>query len=267
MSTDDTIVGTARKAKHSIAGDVDYGVHGEGYARQRRADPRIARHIHEALGDARTVLNIGAGAGSYEPADRDVVAVEPSAAMRAQRGSRAAPAIDAVAESLPFDDDTFDASMATITVHQWRDLAKGLREMRRVTRGPVVIMAFEPDAYASYWLMQMIPELMDVIRSRDPAITTITGHLGGRSDVQSIPIPIDCSDGFVDSFYARPESFLDPAVRRSQSSWNFVADEPKERFVVELARDLGSGEWDRKFGELRTKPCLDVALRMIVNMG
>src|SRR3954469_15606234 len=119
-----------------LAGDFDYETRGHGYARVRRPDPRIAALIHAALGDARTVLNVGAGAGSYEPTDRYVVAVEPSAAMRAQRPAAAVPAIDAVAERLPFDDNTFDAAMATVTVHQWSDTDRGLRELRRVSRGP-----------------------------------------------------------------------------------------------------------------------------------
>lgn len=135
----------------TLAGDFDYDRHGQGYARQRRTDPRIAARVHAArvhaaLGQARTVINVGAGAGSYEPEDRHVVAVEPSAAMRAQRPRHLAPALDAVAERLPFDDDSFDAAMATVTVHQGSDTEQGLRELRRVSHGPVVILTFDGDA-------------------------------------------------------------------------------------------------------------------------
>ena len=134
------------------AGDWDYERHGHGYTAFRRPDPRIAAQVHRALGPARTVLNVGAGAGSYEPEGRYVLAVEPSAVMRAQRPRSLAPAIDAVAESLPLDDRSVDAAMAMITIHQWPDAGRGLREMRRVTRGPVVIMTFDGDALDRFWL-------------------------------------------------------------------------------------------------------------------
>ena len=246
------------------AGDVDYAVHGVGYSAQRRADPRIARLIVDALGDARTVVNVGAGAGSYEPVDRQVVAVEPSAAMRAQRPRHAAPAIDGVAEQLPFDDDAFDASMATVTVHQWRDLDKGLRELRRVARGPVVVLTFDGDALDRFWLKRYVPELLAVERARSPAIDRIVAALGGATTVTPVPIPIDCIDGFSDAFYARPEAFLDDAVRRAQSAWTFLQPGVEQRFVARLAEDLRSGAWDREHGEWRTKPSFEGALRLIV---
>ena len=249
------------------AGDVDYAVHGVGYAAQRRADPRIARMIVDALGDARTVINVGAGAGSYEPDDRHVVAVEPSAAMRAQRPRGAAPAIDAVAEHLPFDDDAFDAAMATVTVHQWRDLDRGLAELRRVARGPVVVMTFDGDALDRFWLKTCVPELLVAERARSPAIDRIVAGLGGVATVTPVPIPIDCSDGFSDAFYARPEAFLDDAVRRAQSAWSFLPDGVEQRFAARLAADLASGAWDRAHGAWRTQPFFEGALRLIVSPG
>ena len=148
-----------RAQRLTPAGDFDYERAGAGYARLRRTDPRLAAHVHAALGEARTVLNVGAGAGSYEPEDRYVVAVEPSAAMRAQRPA-GRPAVDAVAEALPFDDDSFDAAMAMITVHQWSDLERGLAELRRVARGPVVILTFDPDAMLDFWLADYVPEVL-----------------------------------------------------------------------------------------------------------
>ena len=142
------------------AGDADYGLIGAGYARIRQPDPRIAAQFHAAFGDAKTVLNVGAGAGSYEPTDRDVTAVEPSASMRAQRPAQLSPAIDATADHLPFDDDSFDAAMASVTVHQWPDLEAGLGEMRRVTTGPVVILTFDPVPPQHWWIMDYVPCLL-----------------------------------------------------------------------------------------------------------
>jgi hypothetical protein len=246
------------------AGDFDYEKHGEGYAAQRRPDARIAAVIHEALGAARTVLNVGAGAGSYEPLDRHVVAVEPSAAMRAQRPRHLAPAVIAFAESLPFDDGAFDASMATITVHQWSSAEQGLREMRRVTRGPVVIMAFDGDALHRYWLARYVPELMAAEQRRSPSIDFIRALAGEPSEVRNVKIPIDCTDGFTEAFYARPERLLDPAVRKAQSSWGFIEPSAEKRAVEALRAELSSGEWDRRFGALRSMPEFDGSLRLIV---
>lgn len=194
------------------AGDVDYERHGHGYATRRRTDPRVAAHVHAALGPARTVVNVGAGAGSYEPCDRHVVAVEPSAAMRAQRPRHLAPALDATAERLPFDDDSFDAAMAAITVHQWADAERGLRELRRVSRGPVVVLTFDGDALGLFWLAEYAPDLIAAERRRLPPIDTIASLIGTTADVVPVPIPIDCADGFAEAYYARPERLLDPRV-------------------------------------------------------
>jgi SAM-dependent methyltransferase len=247
-----------------VAGDFDYETHGHGYATRRRTDPRIASLVHAALGDARTVLNVGAGAGSYEPSDRYVVAVEPSASMRRQRPVGAVPAIDATAEDLPFDDDSFDAVMATVTVHQWTDTDRGLRELRRVSRGPVAILTFDADALDRLWLAEYAPELIAAERRRYPAISHIQAVLGGSSTVTEVPIPIDCVDGFTEAFYARPERFLDPAVRSSQSAWGFVEPDVAERSVARLREDLESGAWDRRYGTLRSQPRFIGSLRLVV---
>jgi hypothetical protein len=201
------------------AGDFDYEPEGAGYASHRRPDPRIAALLHGALGPARTVLNVGAGAGSYEPQDRYVAAAEPSASMRSLRPPELAPAIDATAENLPFDDGSFDAAMASVTVHQRADTRRGLEELRRVSRGPVVILTFDGDALDRLWLGDYLTELFAAERRRYPAIEEICSILGGRTEVQPVPIPIDCTDGFTEAFYARPEQFLDPEVRRAQSVW------------------------------------------------
>jgi len=203
-----------------VAGDYDYEAGGPGYARQRRTDPRIAAHVHAALGGAGTVVNVGAGSGSYEPAGRAVTAVEPSAQMRRQRPAHLPPAVDAVAEDLPFPDGAFDAAMAVVTVHQWPDLRRGLAEMRRVSRGPVVVLTMEPAALELFWLAEYAPALLASERRRFPAIDRITRALGGVVSVTAT------------------------AVRR-------------------LGDDLASGEWDRRFGALRTQPEYDSALRLI----
>ena len=248
----------------STHGDVDYESKGHGYAVRRRPDPRIAALIHAALGDARTVLNVGAGAGSYEPADRHVTAVEPAAAMRAQRPAAAVPAIDATAESLPFDDNAFDAAMATVTVHQWADTAKGLAEMRRVTRGPVVVLTFDGDALDLLWLAGYVPELIAAERRRYPPISTIAAAIGRTAQVLPVPIPIDCTDGFTEAYYARPEMFLNPEVRAAQSAWGFVDDTAITRGIDRLRADLASGAWDDAYGSLRTRPEFTGSLRLIV---
>ena len=248
----------------AVHGDFDYERHGQGYGMQRRTDPRLAALIQGALGSARTVLNVGAGAGSYEPLDRYVVAVEPSAAMRAQR-PRWAPAVIASAEHLPFDDGAFDASLATITVHQWADPARGLRELRRVTSGPVVVLSFDGEALDRFWLAEYAPELIEAERRRYPALDSIAGQLGGSVQVQTVPIPSDCIDGFTEAFYARPERLLDPAVRAAQSAWHFVEQAARERAIERLRADLDSGEWDRRFGALRTQATFDGSLRLIVS--
>jgi SAM-dependent methyltransferase len=248
----------------SRAGDFDYDTHGHGYAVHRRTDPRIAALVHAALGDARTVLNVGAGAGSYEPEGRRVLAVEPSPTMRAQRPPHLSPAIDGVAEALPFDDGAFDASLASITVHQWTDFARGLREMRRVTRGPVVVMTFDGDGLHRFWLGDYVPELLDAERRRFPAIDAIRSALGGSTEVEVAPIPADCADEFTEALYARPERFLDEAVRRSQSAWAFVEPAVQERFVRALGDDLRSGSWDERYGSWRRRPHYDGSLRLVV---
>ena len=247
-----------------LAGDVDYHRHGHGYANQRRTDPRIEAQVHAALGDAHAIVNVGAGTGSYEPADRYVVAVEPSAAMRAQRPQGCVPALDATAERLPFDDGAFDAALACVTVHQWSDTAAGLRELRRVARGPVVVLTFDGDALDLLWLAEYAPELIAAERRRYPALDLIAQHIGAGCDIQQVPVPIDCVDGFTEAFYARPERFLDPAVRRSQSAWTFVDDADEARAVEHLRRDLDTGAWDERYGHLRTQPQFVGSLRLLI---
>jgi SAM-dependent methyltransferase len=256
----------ATRSGDGSAGDADYGVIGGSYTRYRQPDPRIAAQIGQALGPARTVLNVGAGAGSYEPADRQVTPVEPSASMRAQRPPGLAPAVDATAENLPFADGAFDAAMTTFSVHQWDDLAAGLREVRRVTRGPVVILTCDPGLLRRFWLTDYAPEVIDTEARRYPAVADLRAGLGSRAEVAPVPVPLDCTDGFGEAYYGRPEALLDPGARQANSAWSFVGDDVQRRFERDLRRDLGDGTWDRRHGRLRTQPAFEGSLILVTGV-
>jgi ubiquinone/menaquinone biosynthesis C-methylase UbiE len=243
---------------------VDYERHGRTYAQHRRPDPRIAARIHAALGDARTVLNVGAGTGSYEPPDRSVLAVEPSATMRAQRAPDAAPALDARAEALPFDDDAFDAAMACVTIHHWSPAEAGLTELRRVARCPVVVFTFELESLPA-WQLDHLREGVERELPRFPAMDDIAAALGGQTRVERIPTPGDCTDGFFEAFWRRPERLLDPEVRAAQSMWALLEPEVEQRTVDRLAAALESGEWDAEHGHLRVQESFDGALRLVIS--
>lgn len=244
----------------------DYDHHNPDYANHRRADTRIATQIHQLLGGARTVLNVGAGAGSYEPTDRYVVAVEPSVSMRRQRMlAGRCPAVNASADSLPFDDGAFEASMALLTVHHWSDLEKGLRELRRVTIGAVVIMSFDPQALDLFWNIHYFPELVEVERQRYPSMQKLLSILGNNTRISDVVVPLDCTDGFQEAFFGRPEAFLNPEVRRAQSAWGFLPHGLEDTYVRKLEEALASGEWDRRFGAHRRMPEFKGALRLIVS--
>ncbi len=243
---------------------VDYEKHGRTYARFRRTDPRIAQRILAALGDARTVLNVGAGSGSYEPQDRWVLAVEPSATMRSQRRSDAAPVIEARAEALPLDGDAVDAAMACVTVHHWQPPEVGLREMRRVARGPVVVFTFELECLPA-WQKEFLAEGLKIERPRFPSPRRIAAALGGRIRIEPVPTPGDCLDGFFESFWNRPEALFDPEVRASQSMWALLPPGVEQRIVGRLSEALLSGAWDAEHGHLRECASYDGALRLVIS--
>jgi SAM-dependent methyltransferase len=225
------------------------------YSGYRRTDPHIAAQVHAALGDARTILNVGAGAGSYELPDRYIVALEPSASMRAQRRALGRPpAVIGYSDAIPFDNASFDASMAMITIHHWTEMAKGLAEMRRVTRGPVVVLTFDPERMTDFWIADYFPQLIEAERGRFPTMAQLSDMLGGNCKVEQVRIPLDCCDGFTEAYYGRPEAFLDPAVRRAQSCWAFLPEGVEDVLMPRFAEALASGEWDRKWGHLRTQP-------------
>ena len=246
------------------AGDVDYGSIGRSYAVHRQPDPRIAAHIARALGSARRVLNVGAGAGSYEPLDRSVTAVEPSAAMRAQRPPHLSTAIDAIAEALPFADQQFDASIATFTVHQWAHLEHGLAEMRRVTRGPVIVLTCDPRLVQQFWLNAYAPQVLAAEARRYPSLDRIRAALGGTSHEIHVAIPFDCTDGFNEAYYGRPERLLDDGARLACSAWSLVSAEVRDVYVEHLRRDLRDGAWDARYGFLRSVAAYDGSLRLVV---
>ncbi|MDH6138981.1 MULTISPECIES: class I SAM-dependent methyltransferase [Kitasatospora] len=249
--------------KDGSAGDADYSAIGAGYSNYRQPDPRIAELIQQALGEVRTVVNVGAGAGSYEAGPFEFTAVEPSQVMREQRPDHLAPAIDATAEQLPFEDGSFDAALATFTVHQWSDVKAGLRELRRVARGPVVILTCDPALVRDFWLHQYAPDVLDHEARRYPAISTISDTLGGAVAVDRVPIPADCTDGFNEAYFARPERLLDPGARQACSAWSFVEPELREQYLKKFRRELSSGAWDERHGALRHQESYNGSLVLI----
>eukprot|EP01132_Coremiostelium_polycephalum_P007603 gene7603-9348_t len=245
----------------------NYDKFGQKYTNHRQTDERIAEYVYKELEDSKTIINVGAGGGSYEPLDKYVVAVEPSVTMREQRLVKGkVPAINGKADHLPFDDNSFDSSMAMVTIHHWPDIEKGLNEMKRVSRRKVLILTFDPDHLDDFWNAQYFPEVIQVEKARYPTIERITKALSGNGTTRviPIPIPIDCKDGFQEAFYGRPEAFLDPQVRQSQSAWGFIPEEKQIEIVDRLRKDLQSGEWEKKFGHFRTQPTFTCALRLIV---
>lgn len=220
----------------------------------RRTDPRLADFIWEALGDARTVLNVGAGAGAYEPPDREVMAVEPSEVMIAQRPKGAAPAIRAQAQELPFADRSFDAVMAVLSDHHWSDRGRGLRELCRVARGPVVLFNADPSQADRFWLTaEYLPAFLDLIPPRyrlAGAWEAELAELLGPVELTATPLPHDCQDGFYAAFWRRPAAYLDPAVRGGISVFSAVRREQVEHAVRTLERDLRSGRWEDRHAEV-----------------
>ena len=236
-----------------------YDTIGINYTELRKPDPRIADAITQALGDARSIVNVGAGTGSYEPADRQVTAVEPSRDMIRKRTAHAAAVVQAVAENLPFADDTFDAAMAILTIHHWRDQPAGLRELRRVTRGRIVLLTFEPAARP--WLTDYIPELVTLDEKQMPAMPDYAQWLGDVT-ITPVMIPHDCSDGFLYAYWRRPHAYLDARIRSGSSS--FWAIRNVEAGLQNLRRDLDNGEWQRRYATLLDRDEYDAGYRLVV---
>jgi len=234
---------------------------GAGYATRRRADPRITAQILAALGDARSVVNIGAGTGSYEPADREVTAVEPSPTMIAQRPRGAAPAVRAEAAALPFADRSFDAAMAVLTLHHWPDWRAGVAEMQRVARRRVVILTWSPRAAEALWAFDYLPELRGPDDARFPTFEALSAALGGAR-VEPVPIPHDCVDGFLGAYWRRPRAYLDPEVRAAISVFHLGVDVAPG--LARLAAELDDGTWARRYGHLLERDAVDLGYRLMV---
>ncbi len=240
-----------------------YDTIGATYTVTRRTEPRIAARVWAALGDARTVLNVGAGTGSYEPPGCDVTAVEPSAVMRAQRPAGAAPCVAAAAESLPFEDQSFDAAMAFSTVHHWQDPMAGLREMRRVA-GRVVVFQFDTSDPSQFWLTRdYLPEFAALRACRVLAsLTELARAIGAR--MEPVLIPWDCADGFFEAYWRRPEAYLNENVRRGISIWASVGPEAEQRAVHGLRKDLASGRWAERNRDLAGLDAAELGLRLLI---
>jgi SAM-dependent methyltransferase len=242
-----------------------YDLIGDRYHKTRREDPAIAAAILAALGDADSVVNVGAGTGSYEPVDRPVLAVEPSTIMLAQRPPGAAPAVRAAAEALPLRDGSFGAAMGVLTVHHWSDRARGLAEMRRVARGPIVLFARDPLPVPAWWLHHYFPASKRLEASWEVRFDELAGLLGGRPlETVEVPIPADCADGFNGAYWRRPRAFLDPAITRQMSALALIPAADRERGMRTLRADLDSGEWDRRWGHLLALDELDLGYRVVI---
>lgn len=236
---------------------------GLNYSDFRRADPRLEARIWAALGDARSVVNIGAGTGSYEPLDREVIAVEPSSLMIAKRPEGAAPALQGVAEALPLEDGSVDAAMAVFTIHHWSDLGTGLAEMRRVARKRIVLLTIDATKNAEIWtLAEYFPEAMALEEEVMPSIASLQANLP-EARIETVPMPSRCRDEFTSALWDRPELFLEPATLRASSLWHRLGPEVIERGQERLRADLDSGRWDEAHGRLRTLPELDIGTRLI----
>jgi SAM-dependent methyltransferase len=241
---------------------------GQGYAGPRCADPRIAACIEEALGDARSVLNVGAGTGSYEPAALRVTAVEPSAVMIAQRPPGSTPVLQASAESLPLEDDSVDAAMAILSDHHWEGRGAGLREMLRVARHRVLILNADPALAGSFWLNRdylpgfagLVPEPYRRAGFWEEELRGILGEV----EVRPVPVPHDCLDGFYQAYWRRPRAYLDPRVRDGTSVFRLLPEAEVSDAVESLRRDLESGAWEERYAELLSMPSLDVGMRLVV---
>jgi SAM-dependent methyltransferase len=238
-----------------------YDAIGRGYRTHRRPDPRLGAAVARALGEARTVVNVGAGAGSYEPADRAVLAVEPAAAMIAQRPPGSAPVVQASATDLPLRDGACDAAMAVLTIHHWPDRARGLSELRRIARRRVVLLTWDPMS-TPFWLEEYVPQVWMLDRPIFPTMDELRRELGSI-EVQPLPVPHDCVDGFMGAYWRRPASYLDPDVRGAMSTFSKIADAGTG--LARLRRDLDDGSWRRRHRALLELTELDLGYRLVIH--
>jgi SAM-dependent methyltransferase len=249
--------------RHEVRDDAcAYDRIGVGYATRRRDEPRFAEAILHALGDAWRVLNVGAGTGSYEPPDRQVIALEPSEVMIRQRAGSRYPVVQGIAESMPFPSRSFDAALAVLTVHHWSNRAAGLAELCRVSRRRVVV-SFDPEVHNRLWLMDYIPELARLESLRAPSIGELVEKINGTV-VTMLPVPCDCVDGMTVAFWQRPAAYLDPEVRLGSSCLRQAEPHAVQRGLRKLEADLQSGTWQKRYGHLLELSELDCGIRLIV---
>jgi len=235
---------------------------GLGYGEYRRPDPRLASAILHALGEADTVVNVGAGTGSYEPMDRGVVAVEPSLAMLRQRRAGSALAVQASATALPFGDAVFAAALAVLTVHHWPDRVRGLTELARVARHRVVVVTWDPEIFSNFWLVEeYFPEIVQLDRPIFPSMAEFRQALG-PVEVQPFPVPHDCSDGFLGAYWRRPQAYFDPGVRSAISTFAKIRN--VETGLARLRDDLTDGTWEERYGHLLHQAELDLGYRLVM---
>jgi SAM-dependent methyltransferase len=244
-----------------MAAEMRYDTIGVGYTATRRTEPRIAARIWAALGNANTIVNVGAGTGSYEPPDRDMTAVEPSAVMRAQRPAGAARCVAATADSLPFRDQSFDAAMAVLSDHHWPDPIAGLREMRRVARR-VVVFNFDVERLDEFWLVRdYLPELT-ALAAQGPAMTQRAAAIGAR--LEPVPIPWDCADGFFHAYWRRPEQYLRREVRRGISIFAAIGPQAEQQMTHRLRADLASGRWAARNSDITELAEAELGARLLI---
>lgn len=248
-----------------VSSDIAYDSIGCQYGRFRNADPRIEATIHDALGDAVRILNVGAGTGSYEPADRSVVAVEPSSTMIRQRHDGAAPAIRAVAEQLPVATGSFDAVMAILTIHHWSDWRAGLSELCRIAPRRLVF-TFAPELHNQLWLLRdYFPGALPTPTiSRTPDVEEVAELL--RTDrIEPVLVPHDCTDGFNWAYWRRPERYLDVDASRSTSVLAQLPDADLQAGLERLAEDLRTGRWHDRYGHLLDLDHIDGGFRLVIS--
>jgi SAM-dependent methyltransferase len=239
---------------------------GLGYARFRKPDPRIEARLMAALHDCRNLVNVGAGTGSYEPSDRPVLAVEPSAEMVKQRSPNAAPCIRATAERLPFSDQSFDAAMAILTIHHWSDPVGGLRELVRIARR-VVLFTYEPVVHRTFWLWQeYFPVAARTSAASELPVEQVV-EIVGADRVETILVPHDCLDGFGPAYWRRPSAYLDPDVRGCISGLARLSAGDLNPGLERLDQDLNSGAWYTRHQDLLNLDAIDAGLRLIVREG
>jgi SAM-dependent methyltransferase len=238
-----------------------YDAIGHSYSTRRQSDPRLAARLDALIGGDSTVLNVGAGTGSYEPVRSGVVAVEPSTVMLSQRPASAAPAVRALAEALPFQDEAFDVVLAVLTVHHWKNRRRGLEECARVAKDRVVILTWDPDADGFWLVKDYFPEILAIDRRIFPSMKQLSAVLG-PIDVLTLPVPSDCVDGFLGAYWQRPAAYLDEAVRAGISTFSLLTSTGPQ--LERLERDLTSGDWERRNAELRSRRDLDVGYRLVI---